>query len=160
MGITLKQDKLQSVIHRVCYQPHPDVFVGKVSCCACGGDNRDDDDTNIIISLGCRLDITGNITIGKWVMIGNGAHLITHVHNLTGREPLLLKEESVEPGLFTIRLNKIIGDDVWIFDSTILPQCQNIAQGVIIGSGSIVTKSIDEKYSIWAGNPARKIGER
>lgn len=53
-----------------------------------------------------------------------------------------------------------IGHDVWIgADVIILPNVKNIGNGAVIGAGSVVTKDIGE-FEIWAGNPARKIGER
>ena len=49
-----------------------------------------------------------------------------------------------------------IGNNVWIgMNSVILPGV-DIGHGVVIGSGSIVTKTIPD-YEIWAGNPARRI---
>jgi acetyltransferase-like isoleucine patch superfamily enzyme len=52
-----------------------------------------------------------------------------------------------------------IGDDVWIgYGATILCGV-TIGNGSIIAAGSIVTKDV-EPYSIYAGNPARKITDR
>lgn len=53
----------------------------------------------------------------------------------------------------------IIGDDVWIgYSSTIMSGVQ-IANGCIIGAGSVVTKNT-EPYCIYAGVPAKKINTR
>jgi chloramphenicol O-acetyltransferase type B len=52
-----------------------------------------------------------------------------------------------------------IGSDVWIgYGSTILQGIQ-IGDGAIVAAGSVVTKDI-LPYSIYAGNPARKIADR
>ncbi|PSB09569.1 hypothetical protein C7B62_12775 [Pleurocapsa sp. CCALA 161] len=52
-----------------------------------------------------------------------------------------------------------IGNGVWIGDNvTILPGVE-IANGAVIGAGSIVTKSIPP-YSIAVGNPAKVIKKR
>jgi len=54
----------------------------------------------------------------------------------------------------------IIGSEVWIgANSVILPGLQ-IANGIIIGAGSVVTKSLNEEYSIYAGIPAKFIRKR
>lgn len=53
----------------------------------------------------------------------------------------------------------IIEDDVWIGFGTVVFTGVKIGRGAIVGAGSIVTKDI-EPYSIVAGNPAAKIGER
>ena len=52
-----------------------------------------------------------------------------------------------------------IGDDVWIgYGSTII-QGVKINDGAIIAACSLVTKDVDA-YSIYAGNPAKKIADR
>jgi acetyltransferase-like isoleucine patch superfamily enzyme len=52
-----------------------------------------------------------------------------------------------------------IGNDVWIgYGATIIGGV-TINNGAIIAAGSVVTKNVDE-YAIYAGNPAKKIGDR
>lgn len=54
----------------------------------------------------------------------------------------------------------IIDNDVWIGARVIvLPGCKHIGKGVIIGAGSVVTKSIPD-YAIVGGNPAKIIRYR
>lgn len=53
-----------------------------------------------------------------------------------------------------------IGHDVWIgASSIILPSVKCIGNGSVIGAGSVLTKDVGE-FEIWAGNPAKKIGDR
>jgi len=53
-----------------------------------------------------------------------------------------------------------VGHDVWIgSNAIILPSCQKIGNGSIIGAGSIVTKDVPP-YAIVAGNPAKVIKMR
>ena len=52
-----------------------------------------------------------------------------------------------------------IGNDVWIGYGAIILQGVSIQDGAIIAAGSVVTKDVDA-YSIYAGNPARKIRSR
>lgn len=53
-----------------------------------------------------------------------------------------------------------IGHDVWVGAGvTILPGCRRIGDGAIVGAGAVVTRDI-EPFSIYAGNPARRIGQR
>lgn len=53
----------------------------------------------------------------------------------------------------------VIGNDVWIGAKSIIRAGIKIADGAVVGSGSIVTKDIGP-YEIWAGNPARFIRKR
>ena len=52
-----------------------------------------------------------------------------------------------------------IGNDVWIGGNTIILSGVNIGNGAVIGAGSVVSKDIDP-FSIWAGNPIKKIRNR
>lgn len=53
-----------------------------------------------------------------------------------------------------------IGNDVWIgAHSIVLPQCRMIADGAIVGAGSVVTRDVPE-FAVVGGNPAKVIGWR
>ncbi len=53
-----------------------------------------------------------------------------------------------------------IGHDAWIgAHAVILPGCQHIGIGAIVGAGSVVTRDV-EPYTIVAGNPAKPIRKR
>lgn len=53
-----------------------------------------------------------------------------------------------------------IGNDVWIGDRVlIMPACQLIGDGAIVGAGSVVTRDV-EPFTVVAGNPARMIRKR
>ena len=58
-----------------------------------------------------------------------------------------------------LNLTTRIGNDVWIgYGATIL-QGVNIHEGAIIAAGSVVTKDV-ESYTIYGGNPAKKLANR
>lgn len=52
-----------------------------------------------------------------------------------------------------------IGNRVWIGPNTLILHSVEIGEGAVIAAGAVVTKSV-EPYSIVAGIPAKKIGER
>lgn len=52
-----------------------------------------------------------------------------------------------------------IENDVWIGQGVKIKAGVKIENGAIVGMGSVVTKDIPA-YEIWAGNPAKKIGQR
>lgn len=53
----------------------------------------------------------------------------------------------------------VIGNDVWIGNNVTIISDVVIGNGAVIGAGSMITKDIPP-YTIWAGNPARQIGQR
>ncbi|WP_017732622.1 acyltransferase [Nafulsella turpanensis] len=53
----------------------------------------------------------------------------------------------------------IIEDDVWIGYGSVIMGGIRIGKGSIVAAGSVVTKDV-EPFSIYAGNPARKIKSR
>ena len=52
-----------------------------------------------------------------------------------------------------------IENDVWVGYGSTIMQGVHVFEGAIIAAGSVVTKDV-EAYSIYGGNPARKIAER
>ena len=53
----------------------------------------------------------------------------------------------------------VIEDDVWVGHGSIILSGVTIGKGSIIAAGSVVTGNV-ESYSIYGGNPARKIKDR
>lgn len=99
------------------------------------------------INQDVHLDFTGGLEIGDDVLISEGAVLYTHDHGLNPR---------AEPAHFA----KTVGAGAWIgMRAVILPQCQCIGAGAVIGAGAIVTRDVPAG-AIVAGNPARIIGRR
>ncbi|MFZ4779391.1 MAG: acyltransferase [Terrimicrobiaceae bacterium] len=101
-----------------------------------------------VINFGCLLDgRTFHIRTGCDVSIGPNASILT-----LGHDP-----QSAD---FSDRGGDVsIGDRVWIgYGSLILPGV-HIGEGAVVGAGAVVTKDV-EPYTIVAGNPARKIGNR
>lgn len=97
-------------------------------------------------------------TIGK--TIGGAAHPIQMVSSsnifVCGRSILGKKFADHE---FNALARTVIGNDVWVCVPSIVRSGVTIADGAVVGAGSIVTKDIGP-YEIWAGNPARFIRKR
>jgi virginiamycin A acetyltransferase len=60
---------------------------------------------------------------------------------------------------FSIKSAVVIGNDVWIGHGAIVLKGVRIADGAIIGAGSVVTRDVPP-YAIAVGNPARIIRKR
>lgn len=54
----------------------------------------------------------------------------------------------------------VIGNDVWFGTRVVVLPGVRVADGCVVGAGSVVTSSLTEPYGIYAGNPARLIRHR
>ncbi|MFN0130105.1 MAG: acyltransferase [Verrucomicrobiales bacterium] len=101
-----------------------------------------------VVNFGCLLDGRKHfIRIGQDVSIGPEAAILT-----LGHDPRSSAFEDQGGDV-------IIGDRVWIaYRAVILPGV-TIGDGAVVGAGAVISKNV-ERYSIMAGNPAKKIGER
>jgi acetyltransferase-like isoleucine patch superfamily enzyme len=113
-------------------------------------------ETNLVISPFSILDCTGSIRIGPWCNIGSQVRIYTHDTIHLGLQPLA----QLENDLGVLWQDKEIGSDVWIHDgSIVLCQATHLPDGFVLGAGSVLTKN-PGPFELWAGNPARKVGER
>ncbi len=155
MNLTLSRTELDDVIKKVTYYAHGGIHQGKLVI-------RQDaflsvSETNISISNGARIDLTGSVEIGPWCMIGDSVQILTHDHLHKGRDITMIEMQR-RNGI--VWKDKRIGKDVWIHSwSIILMQVTEVGDGAVIGAGSVLTKN-PGPHEIWAGNPAIKVGER
>ncbi len=105
------------------------------------------------IGYSASLDLTGDITLGKYSRISHDVKIFTHQHKWNHSRGLRKKIQKIIP------VNLVIGRDVYIGVSAILIAVSKIGDGAVIGAGSVLTKDVPA-YEVWAGNPAKKIGER
>lgn len=102
------------------------------------------------IAANCILDGRSGIVIGNNVVLGSGVHIWTEEHDLNDPYFRVLDKN---------RKPVIIKDYAWVCsDSTLLPGII-INEGCVVASRACVTKMCEE-YGIYAGIPAKKIGER
>ena len=148
----MTKEQMGDTLKRVVRHPHAEFHKGGVGFVK---SVIEDDCYNTFISPAAMLDCTDNIFIGAHCMIGHYTSIYTHDHYHEGKKPLL--EVQAEKGVKHSPL--VIGNDVWLHGCTILNQVTKIPDGVVVGANSVLTKN-PGAYEIWAGNPARKIGER
>lgn len=104
----------------------------------------------VYLCLGAIIDYSGGLVVGDNVNISQECLILTHEHSI---EESLTEHKIKTRGL-------VIEDEVWVgARALILPSVSRIEKGAVIGAGSVVTKDVED-YTIVAGNPARKIGER
>lgn len=106
----------------------------------------DCDDLNNFQHFGCYFQAwNGKIYIGKGTYIAPNVGIITENHDVNNLDH------------HTQARDVHIGDKCWIGMNSIILPGVILADGVIVGAGSIVTKSVLEKNVIIAGNPAKII---
>ena len=97
-------------------------------------------------------DATGNITIHEHAEFAEGVRIYTHKHHWNHSRGLRKDIQKVEA------VDIVIGRDAYIGTNAMV-LAASIGEGAVIGAGAVVTKDVPP-YEIWAGVPARKIGER
>ncbi|WKB82829.1 DapH/DapD/GlmU-related protein [Cellulophaga lytica] len=104
------------------------------------------DDLNNFQSPGCYFqNFSAKITFRKGVYIAPNVGLITANHDLKNLEEHTKGQDIV------------LGENCWIgMNSVILPGV-TLNSNIIVGAGSVVTKSFNESNIIIAGSPAKKI---
>jgi acetyltransferase-like isoleucine patch superfamily enzyme len=105
-------------------------------------------------------DIGSFTSIANSVVIGGGRHPMEWV----GMSPVFYEGRDSVKAKFSRHKREPsqrvrIGHDVWIGRSAIVLPGVEIANGAVVGAGSVVTKNV-EPYAVVAGNPARLIRYR
>ena len=152
---TMTKNQLQAALEKAVRYPHKHVHKGRLIISPEAYETPGLE-TNLAISSFSILDCTGSIRIGPWCNIGPRVRIYTHDTFHLGRQPLALLENAMG----VLWQDKEIGADVWIHDgSMVLYQATHLPDGFVLGAGSVLTKN-PGPFEIWAGNPARKVGER
>jgi acetoacetyl-CoA synthetase len=113
---------------------------------------------DVFIGKFCTIECDGKI--GDFVIIANNAGLIgrfDHDHQCVGK-PMRFAPCIWDPD-YDKGLELIVEDDVWIGYGAIVLSGVTIGRGAIIAAGSVVSANV-APYSIVAGYPARKVGQR
>jgi acetyltransferase-like isoleucine patch superfamily enzyme len=101
-----------------------------------------------VINQHCLLDGRDGLTIGANVNISSHVLLVAGTHDVNDGK-----------SFSGSALRIVIEDHAWLCTrSTILPGV-TIGRGAVVAAGAVVTKSVPE-FTIVAGVPARKIGDR
>lgn len=108
-------------------------------------------ENNVFIGARCEFNIREKIIVGSDSLIASGSRFIDHDHGVQLSE-LIRKQNGVEAPI-------IIGTNVWIGCNVVVLKGVTIGSGAVVAAGAVVTKSIPSN-EIWAGVPAKKIGQR
>ena len=100
-----------------------------------------------------RASRDASITIGSDCLISQYCTLVAANHQIKAGLAIRLQPQSTE------RLGVTLGNDVWLGAGVTVTPGVTIGNGAVIGSGAVVTRDVPP-FEIWAGVPAKKIGER
>lgn len=106
----------------------------------------------VFIGKGCEFNICEGIRVADDCLIASGCKFVDANH---GTADISLPMNKQAPTALPIHLDR----DVWLGVNVVVLKGVSIGQGAIVGAGAVVTKSIPSN-EIWAGIPARKIGQR
>lgn len=99
----------------------------------------------------CEFTIMSRIEIGNDCQFAAGCRFIDVNHEIDRSVPINLQSCAGRQ----IKIH----DDVWFGANVIVLPGVTVGKGAVVGAGAVITKDIPP-YEIWAGTPARKIGER
>ncbi|WP_322971826.1 acyltransferase [Faecalibacter sp. LW9] len=108
---------------------------------------------DVSINPFCILYGHGNLTIGNNVRIANSSVFIPSNHNFQRTDIPIWHQGETSKGI-------ILEDDIWIGTNVKVLDGVKISKGIIVGAGSVVTKSLNKEFGIYAGVPAKFIKYR
>jgi len=115
---------------------------------------------DIVIGADCAINAgtvlySGNgIAMGKAVLVAANCTLAPTNHEFASANSRILDQ-----GFKPSRGGIVIEDDVWIGANCAVLDGAILRRGCVVGAGAVVHREL-EPYSIYAGNPLRKIGLR
>ncbi len=97
------------------------------------------------VSGGAYIQAVNGIEFGENLLFAPGVKIVSANHDFVSRGASS-KERPI-----------VIGSNVWLGANCVILPGVELADGVIVGAGAVVTKSFTKKNSIIAGNPAKII---
>ena len=94
----------------------------------------------------------GEINIGNYVAIANGATIISETHNFSETDKFI-KDQGITKKPISIE------DDVWLGSKVTILGNTRIGKGAVIGAGSVVTKDVPS-YAIAYSVPCKVVRNR
>lgn len=105
----------------------------------------------VFVGRSCEFNICGSISVGDDSLIASGCKFIDHNHGTALESPMNVQPNITSP--------IVLENNVWLGVNVVVLKGVTIGSGAIVGAGAVVTRSVPAG-EIWAGIPARKIGER
>lgn len=113
--------------------------------------------SHVHIATACMLGARGGIEIGDFSSLSQGVRIFTAIDDFSGRR---MSNSQVPDDVLGVQVAPVtLGAYVPIGSGTIVLPGVTIGEGAAVGAMSLVPRSLDG-WAIYAGNPAKKTGER
>lgn len=106
------------------------------------------------VELGSGCIICANCVLTCDIQISN--HVQLNLATTVGHDTRIADFVTTAPGVHVNGKNTI-SSHVYFGSNSVTKEKINIASGVTIGMGAVVTRSIEEKDGVYVGNPAKKL---
>ncbi|WP_243550542.1 sugar O-acetyltransferase [Priestia megaterium] len=107
---------------------------------------------NTFINFNCTILDTNKVIIGENVLIAPNVQIYAATHPLKANERININHKEDEAPYLTLTKPVTIGNNAWIGGNTAILPGVTIGENVVIGAGSVVTKSIPDNCLAY-GNP-------
>jgi putative colanic acid biosynthesis acetyltransferase WcaF len=97
---------------------------------------------------GATLYCMDRIAVGDYAVISQGAHLCGGTHDFNSANFQLV----VKP--------IVIGARAWVCAEAFIHPGVVVPEGAVIGARAVVTRSLQQPWAIYAGDPCRQVGVR
>ena len=98
-----------------------------------------------------EFNVQGKVVIGSQCLVGAGCRFVDHDHGIEAHTSM--GDQPCETSPITLQ------DDVWLGANVVVLKGVTVCAGAVVGAGAVVRENMPSG-EIWAGVPARKIGER
>jgi len=123
---------------------------------------------NCLILPGVKVLMPWNLFLQDHVAIGENVNVYNFAPVKVGRMTIVSQYCYLCTGSHDYRRNDMplvwapisIGDQVWIAAGVFVAPGVKIADGVVVGAMSVVTKSLGDAWSVYGGNPCRRLKSR
>lgn len=121
-----------------------------------------------LIARGVKVLMPWNLTLEDQVVIGSGVDLYNYAPIHVGRRSVVSQGSYLCTGSHDFRVPHFpliyspitIGSDCWLAAGVFVCPGVSVADGVVVGARSVVTKSLVEPWTIHAGHPAVRLSAR
>lgn len=115
---------------------------------------------DVVIGADCAINSGTVIYTGNGVRIGDAVAIAANCTFAPTNHAIADRGRRIrDQGFQTSKGGIVVEDDVWIGAGVVLLDGAVVRRGAVIAAGAVVRGEV-EAYAIYAGAPARKIGER